>query len=371
MRTALLVLVAAVLAVLSPAVPSSAAENRVSNVVAPRVLGSAVFGGTLRSDPGQWDPDDVELAYSWLRDGVPIGKASESTYTVRRADLGHRLSLSVRATHPDGPHAGSATAESEPTTSVRRGTQTNRARPKVSGVARFTRTVAATEGRWKTEPDRVAYRWLRDGEPIKGATSRTYRFVPSDVGHRVRVAVTSYVEGYRRATAISPMSGRVQHRVDVQRTVTYSVTTRGRITANVKEFALQARQTYADPRGWRAKGVQFRQVAEGGSFTLVLAEASTVPSFSSQCSSTYSCRVGRYVIINQTRWQQATPPWNSGGRSLRDYRHMVVNHETGHWLGKGHASCPGPGRLAPVMMQQSKGTNGCAFNPWPTAAELG
>ncbi len=49
---------------------------------------------------------------------------------------------------------------------------------------------------------------------------------------------------------------------------------------------------------------------------------------------------------------------------------MVVNHETGHWLGKGHARCPGKGRLAPVMMQQSKGTHGCRFNPWPTAAEL-
>ncbi len=116
--------------------------------------------------------------------------------------------------------------------------------------------------------------------------------------------------------------------------------------------------------------MQFRRVAKGGSFTLVLAEASTVPSFSSQCSATYSCRVGRYVIINQTRWQQATPPWNAAGESLRDYRHLVVNHETGHWLGKGHAGCPGPGKLAPVMMQQSKGTDGCRFNPWPTAAEL-
>ena len=49
---------------------------------------------------------------------------------------------------------------------------------------------------------------------------------------------------------------------------------------------------------------------------------------------------------------------------------MVVNHETGHFLGLDHASCSGPGRPAPVMMQQSKGLNGCHFNPWPTAREL-
>jgi hypothetical protein len=49
---------------------------------------------------------------------------------------------------------------------------------------------------------------------------------------------------------------------------------------------------------------------------------------------------------------------------------MVVNHETGHWLGLGHAGCPGRGRLAPVMMQQSKGLGGCRFNPFPTSREL-
>lgn len=153
--------------------------------------------------------------------------------------------------------------------------------------------------------------------------------------------------------------------IPVRRHVTYSVTTRGRITASTRLFRRLAQQTFDDPRGWRAGGVEFRRVARGGDFTLVLAEARTVPSFSSQCSSTWSCRVGRFVIINQTRWQQASPAWNAAGRSLRDYRHLVVNHETGHWLGRGHASCPAGGGRAPVMMQQSKGTGSCRFNPWP------
>ncbi len=95
-----------------------------------------------------------------------------------------------------------------------------------------------------------------------------------------------------------------------------------------------------------------------------------MPSFSGQCSAEYSCRVGRYVIINQTRWLRATPVWRSAGRNRADYRRLVVNHETGHWLGYGHAGCPGRGQLAPVMMQQSKGLDGCRANPWPTRAEL-
>ncbi|WP_323793061.1 DUF3152 domain-containing protein [Nocardioides sp.] len=357
-------------AVLAPKTPAAAEEGAVVNLEAPSVRGTAAFGRTLRADPGAWDPAEVSLTYRWLRDGEPIGKARGSSYDVRRADLGGRLSVQVTATHPDGEEAGRSSAVSESTDRVRRGTQVLRVRPRVIGVPRYTRTVRATAGRWKVESDRVSYRWLRDGKRVKGATGRTYRFAPGDVGHRLRVRVVSHVDGYQRAVSDSKVQGRVKHRVGVQRTATYSVTTRGRITASVKEFARLARQTFNDARGWRSKGVQFRRVASGGSFSLVLAEASTVPSFSSQCSATYSCRVGRYVIINQTRWQQATPPWNAGGRSLRDYRHMVVNHEVGHWLGKGHSSCPGAGRPAPVMMQQSKGTNGCVFNPWPTAAEL-
>ncbi len=154
-----------------------------------------------------------------------------------------------------------------------------------------------------------------------------------------------------------------------RRVVTYSVTTRGRVTASMEVFRRQAQETYDDPRGWRAGGVQFRRVRRGGDFTLVLASAGAVPSFSPSCSSAWSCRVGRFVIINQYRWRHASVAWNRAGRSIRDYRHMVVNHETGHWLGLGHASCPRRGSKAPVMMQQSKGTGGCRFNPWPLPRE--
>jgi hypothetical protein len=157
--------------------------------------------------------------------------------------------------------------------------------------------------------------------------------------------------------------------IPVRRRVTYSVATRGRITTSLAQFRRQAQQTYADPRGWRYGGVAFRRVRRGGDFTLVLAAAGTVPSFSSGCSATWSCRVGRFVVINQERWKHASPAWNAAGRSLRDYRHLVVNHETGHWLGRGHASCPAGGGPAPVMMQQSKGTGGCRFNPWPLGWE--
>ena len=153
-------------------------------------------------------------------------------------------------------------------------------------------------------------------------------------------------------------------------TVTYDVTSKGAITASFAEFKTLANQTLNDSRGWSRMNVSFKEVASGGDFTLVLSEASQVPTFSSACSTDYSCRVGRYVIINQDRWIYTTPSWKSGGGSTRDYRHMVINHETGHWLGHGHQSCGGSGQPAPVMQQQSISLQGCKFNPWPLASEL-
>lgn len=152
--------------------------------------------------------------------------------------------------------------------------------------------------------------------------------------------------------------------------VTYDVTTRGTITADFAEFKTLAYQTLSDARGWAKLGVRFTQVDSGGQFTLVLAEASQLPSFSSGCSIDYSCNAGRYVIINQDRWMYATSSWNNANGSLRDYRHMVVNHETGHWLGHGHATCNGAGKPAAVMQQQSINLQGCTFNPWPLNSEL-
>jgi hypothetical protein len=242
--------------------------------------------------------------------------------------------------------------------------------PRVVGELRFGRTVRATPGRWKPRPDKVRYQWLRGGEPIAGATKARYEIRPEDVGQGLRVQVRAKATGHAWAEQVSDPRGKVRHRTGVRRTVTYSVETRGRVSG-LAEFRRQVQQTYDDPRGWRGAGVAFRPVARGGRFTVVLAEASRVPDFSSICSVEWSCRVGRYVIINQTRWRHASPAWNAARGSLRDYRHMVVNHETGHWLGFGHSSCAGRGRPAPVMMQQSKSLGGCRFNPFPTLAELG
>ncbi len=347
--------------------PARAAADPIANLTPPVVTGEAVFGQKLHTDTGTWTPDGLTFTYRWLRDGVRIKGATRAGYRLGLDDLGSTVAAEVTAA--DGTGA-TLSAVSTSTAPVVRADFEPGDRPQVDGVRRYTRLLTASRGGWAPRPDKVTFRWLREGEPISGATRASYRLAPEDVGQRIQVEVTAKRAGYRAATALSVRTAPIGHRVPLRRTVRYHVETRGKITADLAEFKTQVQQTYDDPRGWRAAGIAFRRVKHGGAFTLVLAQASWVPRFSSECSATWSCRVGRFVIINQTRWQRASPAWNAAGRSRRDYRHMVSNHETGHWLGHGHASCPGRGRLAPVMMQQSKGTAGCRLNPWPLTSEL-
>lgn len=141
-------------------------------------------------------------------------------------------------------------------------------------------------------------------------------------------------------------------------------------TTDTVEFANQVKETLNDSRGWIRAGYGFARVNTGGDFTLVLIQAELLNNVPG-CDSNWSCRNGRNVYINENRWNGATTAWNNAGGGLRDYRHMVVNHEVGHWLGHGHYGCgQGVGGKAPVMQQQSIDLQGCDFNPWPLQFEI-
>jgi hypothetical protein len=156
------------------------------------------------------------------------------------------------------------------------------------------------------------------------------------------------------------------------RVVTYAVAEKGSPSSNLAEFKASVAATLSDPRGWTRADVTFQEVDSGGMFTLWLSEPQLVPSFSSGCSAEWSCRVGRNVIINDLRWRETSLAWQASGGSVADYRHMVINHEVGHFLGHmdNEQVCSAPGAKAPLMQEQSMDLRGCTFNPWPLDSEL-
>ena len=76
----------------------------------------------------------------------------------------------------------------------------------------------------------------------------------------------------------------------------------------------------------------------------------------------YSCRKENNIVFNFFRWKDGAVDFK---KDMEMYRIYLINHETGHILGWGHVDCPKEGAVAPVMMQQSKGTDGCVPYGWP------
>ena len=138
------------------------------------------------------------------------------------------------------------------------------------------------------------------------------------------------------------------------------------------DFAAAVDATLADPRGWTAPG---RRVAPAGrppsdapSFRVRLATPATVDAHCAplQTNGIYSCRQGADVMINVRRWLQGAV---ESHLSLADYRHYVISHEVGPRPRARPRRLPGAGAVAPVMMQQTKGLDGCVPNPWPFARD--
>ena len=132
-------------------------------------------------------------------------------------------------------------------------------------------------------------------------------------------------------------------------------------------FAQAVATTLGDPRGWTAGGRwRFLRVGPGqhADFTVYLATPGTRDRLCDDNGDGYtSCRNGASVVLNVARWVKGVPFFASAG--LATYRAYMVNHEVGHRLGNGHQLCPGNGKPAPVMEQQTLGLHGCRPNPWP------
>ncbi|MFI6263870.1 DUF3152 domain-containing protein [Micromonospora sp. NPDC051006] len=134
----------------------------------------------------------------------------------------------------------------------------------------------------------------------------------------------------------------------------------------VADVAAEVTRTLSGPRGWTADGERtLRRVGPGqrADFTIYLATPGTRDELCQDRPDGYtSCRNGDRVVLNVARWVKGAPGY---GASLATYRRYMVNHEVGHRLGFGHERCPGRGRPAPVMQQQTLGLHGCTANADP------
>ena len=135
--------------------------------------------------------------------------------------------------------------------------------------------------------------------------------------------------------------------------------------------------TLDDPRSWRSTGRYRFTVVPAGERADLHAYVVTPGTTDRLCAplltrGEVSCQAGDKVVLNAKRWVLGADAYGSGragGAELVAYREYLVNHEFGHALGRQHVGCPRRGRPAPVMLQQTKGLQGCTANPWPSVTK--
>ena len=146
--------------------------------------------------------------------------------------------------------------------------------------------------------------------------------------------------------------------------IRFSVEVGDGIDLDRDELARFVVETLSDERSWIGRGAGFELLDEGGDFTMIVALPDDVDRMCAPLETIgqYSCARNGWIAFNSLRWFGATDDWPA---DIETYRRYLVNHEVGHYiLGPGHESCPGPGEIAPVMMQQTKGLDGCLANGW-------
>ncbi|WP_237563589.1 hypothetical protein [Arthrobacter sp. H-02-3] len=177
--------------------------NSAVTVPGPTIGGALLVGNTLTAIDGPVDPWGAMLTHQWLRNDVPILGATGTTYTLTRSDLGKGIRVETTATAPDYAKTTVQSAKSAPVTAAAGAVPTIQ-------ILQVKVTTKSTTNFVMAEPLSLGpkgrlylYQWLRDREPIPGATGKTFDTTAWAPPAALSVRVTAYAPGYDPATSTS------------------------------------------------------------------------------------------------------------------------------------------------------------------------
>jgi hypothetical protein len=205
------------------------------------------------------------------------------------------------------------------------------------------------------------------GSPTASSRSKATTKPPAGAKptHKPETAPTSVPKSGTGTFSVARANGSASGHGTIRR---YKVEVEGGIDLSSTEAAHEIADILANPRGWTADGHDGFQLVSSGpaDFVIKIATPDTVDKICGAAGllthGEVNCDVGATVVVNLKRWMLGSPEFDG---PISGYRALIINHEVGHRIGHHHEGCPGPGKPAPVMMQQIKGLHGCVANQWP------
>ena len=182
--------------------------------IAPQVTGTVAADQIIHCDPGKWTGNPT-FHYEWLRDGTPLPLDTGSDYRVKRTydgrdlvdangDGQHRISCRVTADNDVGtaPTSESASFLGLDGVPILGGSTAASIHLQDGVTNNVGRRATCQVGSWLSDSAALGelgtgyeYRWVRNGLPIGGATSKVYVLGADDLGTTLRcdVKVTNEV----------------------------------------------------------------------------------------------------------------------------------------------------------------------------------
>ena len=183
----------------SAATATVAAANLTSTPT-PTITGTPVVGAKLTTVPGAWSPAPVGLEYQWRRNGTAIDGADGKSYVLTADDLTKRITVTVTGSRLGYISASSTSAQ---TALVTAGTLSSTPVPTFTGTPSVGQRLTADAGTWGPAPVYLTYQWMRDGNPITGANSRTFDLTVIDFGKQISVNVKGAKPGFTTGSQTS------------------------------------------------------------------------------------------------------------------------------------------------------------------------
>jgi hypothetical protein len=163
---------------------------------APKITGSMIYGITLKATVKSWNPG-AEYSYQWMRDGKVVDMSGTLTYTVGLLDVGSKLTFRQCASQE---HFDSLCMDTPLSQAVQPAVFPTSLKVSIAGSAPKVGAVLDLKITGAPADIQTRVQWLRNGEPIPGASGPSYQTGNSDKNNTIGVSITFSKIGFLSIT---------------------------------------------------------------------------------------------------------------------------------------------------------------------------